>query len=104
MPWFKTETLDSESETDTSPVHSKYVNNVLRRKLLHDHTFGVYQDDTDDSFKIGSSSFQFNKHVFVHGKKNKATQGLWELLTKAKPDRNLVSMQDKQTKTNTTPV
>ena len=34
--------------------------------------------------------------MFVDGKKYKATQGLWELLTQSKPERNLVSMQDKQ--------
>ena len=34
--------------------------------------------------------------MFVDGTKYKTTQGLWELLTKASPDRNSVSMQDKQ--------
>ena len=34
--------------------------------------------------------------MFVDGKKYKATQGLWELITKSKPDRNVVSMQEKQ--------
>jgi len=57
----------------------------------------VYQDETDGSFKIGRSGFKFNnKHVFVDGRKHKATQGLWELLTEDNPDRNSVSMQDKQ--------
>jgi hypothetical protein len=56
----------------------------------------VYQDDTDGSFKIGRSNFKYNdKHVFVDGKNYKATPGLWELLTKSKPDRNLLSVQDK---------
>jgi len=35
--------------------------------------------------------------VFVDGRKYKATQGLWELLTKSKPDKNAVTFQDKQT-------
>ena len=39
LPWFKTETLGSESETDTFPVHSKYINDVLKRKVSHDRTF-----------------------------------------------------------------
>jgi len=52
LPLFKTETLDYESETDSVPVQSKYINDVLRRKVSHDPTFGVYQDDTDGSFKI----------------------------------------------------
>jgi len=57
----------------------------------------VYQDDTDGSFKRGRSSFKYNdKHVFVDGRKYKATEGLWELLTKAKPDKNAVTIQDKQ--------
>ena len=34
--------------------------------------------------------------MFTDGKKYEAIQGLWELLTKSKPDRNLVSLQDEQ--------
>jgi hypothetical protein len=45
VPLFKTESLESESETDSSPMHSKYIHNVLRRKISHDHIFGVYQDE-----------------------------------------------------------
>jgi hypothetical protein len=64
-------------------MHSKYIHNVLRLKAPHDPTFGVYQDDTDGSFKIGRSSFKYNEqHVFVGGKNCKATPGLWELLAK----------------------
>jgi hypothetical protein len=97
LPWFKTETLDSESETDFLPIHSENINNVLKRNLSHDRTFGVYQDEADGSFKIGKSDFKFNnKHVFEDKRKYKASQGLWELLNKANPDRNSVSMQDKQ--------
>ena len=71
VPLFKTE---SESETDTLPPHSKYIKDVLTRKVSHDPTFGVYQDDTEGSFKIGWSSYKYNnKHVFVDGKKCKAT-------------------------------
>jgi len=77
-------------------VHSKYIHNVLRRRLSHDPTFGVYQNKTDGSFKIGSSTFKYtDKHVFVDGKKYKATQCLWELLTKSKPDKNAVTFQDR---------
>jgi len=58
----------------------------------------VYQDETDGSFTIGSSGIKFNnKHVLVDGRKYKATQGLWELLTEANPDRNSVTMQKRQT-------
>ena len=57
VPLFKTE---SESETDNLPPHSKYIQNVLTRKASHDPTFGVYQDDTDGSFKIRRSSFKYN--------------------------------------------
>ena len=74
MPLFKEET---EPETYDSLTHSKYIHNVLTRKVLHDLTFGVYQDDTDGSFKIGRSCFKYNnKHVFVDGKRYKATKGL----------------------------
>jgi len=57
----------------------------------------VYQDDTDGSSKIGYSKFKYNdKHVFVDGRKYKATLGLWELLTKSKPDKNPVTIPDRQ--------
>ena len=94
VPLFKTE---SKSESDVSPMHSEYIQNVLRRKVSHDPTFGGYQDDADGSFKIGRSSFKYNdKYVFVDGRKFKATQGLWKLLTKSKPDKNAVTIQDRQ--------
>jgi len=68
MPVFKTETLQSESVSDASPVNSKYIQNVLRRKSSHDHTFGVYHN-TGGSFKIGRSNVKYNdKHVFGYGK------------------------------------
>jgi hypothetical protein len=90
--------LEHELETNSQPVHSNYIHNVLRRRLSHDPTFGVYQNETDGSFKIGRSSFKCNhKHVFVDGKTYKATQCLWELLTKSKPDKNALAFQDKQT-------
>jgi len=47
VPLFKTEMLDSESESESLPVHLKYMDNVLKRKRSHDPTFGVYQDDKD---------------------------------------------------------
>jgi hypothetical protein len=56
VPVFKTETTETESETDVgssvSPVHSKYIQGILRRKASHDPTFGVYQDDADGSLKF----------------------------------------------------
>ena len=82
VPVFKTERLKSESETDSLPLHSNYIQKVLKRKTSHDPTFGVYQDDTDGSLKIGRSNFKYNdKHLFVYGKKYKATKGLCELLS-----------------------
>ena len=66
MPLFKT---DYESETDSSPIHSEYIQNVSRRKLSHETTFGVYQGDANGSLKIGRSSFKYNDtHVFVVGR------------------------------------
>jgi len=89
--------MQPESETGVSPVHSEYIQNVLRSKVSLDPTFGVYQDDADGSFKIGRSNFKYNdKHVFVDGRKCKATQGQWELFAKAKPDKNAVTIQDRQ--------
>jgi hypothetical protein len=56
----------------------------------------VYQDDIDGSFKIGLSSFTYTNNVFVDGRKYIATQGLWKLLTKARPDINMVTPEDKE--------
>jgi len=91
-PFNKAEKLEPELETNFQPVHSKYIHNVLRHRLSHDPTIGVYKDNSDGSFKIGRSSFKYNdKHVFVVAKNYKATQGPWELLTKSKPDKNAVT-------------
>ena len=51
LPWFKTEILDSESETDSLPIHSDYINNILKRKVSHARTFGLYQNENDGSLK-----------------------------------------------------
>jgi hypothetical protein len=93
-PFIKAEKPGSEIQTG---LHSKYIQNVLKRKLTHDPTFGVYQDDTDGSFKIGRSSFTYTDNsIFVDGTKYIATQGLWDLLTKARPDINMETPQDKE--------
>ena len=47
LPCFKTETLDSESERYSLPIHSEYINNVLKRKISQTEIFGVYQDEND---------------------------------------------------------
>jgi hypothetical protein len=84
-------------ETGSSSVHSKYIHNISKRKLSHDPNFVVYRDDTDGSFKIGLSIFKCNsKYVFVNGKKYKTTDGLWELLSKAKRVKNTVTLQVRQ--------
>jgi hypothetical protein len=96
-PFIKAKKPESEIQTGFQPVHSKYIHNVLKRKLTHDPTFGVYQDDTDGSFKIGRSSFTYTDNsVFLDGRKYSASQGLWELLTKARPDINIVFPEEKQ--------
>ena len=64
--------------------------------MSHDTKFGVYEVDSDGYFRIGRSSFKYNdKHVFVDGRKYKANQGPWELLTRYKPDKNAVTMHDR---------
>jgi len=93
MPLFKTE---FESETDTLHTQSKYIHNVVTRKGSHDHNFGIYQGHTNGSFKTGRSSFKYNnKYVFVDTKSYNGTQGLWELITQSRPDKNLVTHQDR---------
>jgi hypothetical protein len=70
---------------------------MLRRQLSHDPTFGVYEDSAEGSFKIERLNFKYkNKNGFVDGIKYKTTEGLKELLTKSKPDKNVVPVQDKQ--------
>ena len=47
--------------------------------------------------KNGNSNFKYkDKFVFVDTEKYNATQGLWELLTKSRPDKNKVTLQDRQ--------
>ena len=58
-------------------MHSKYIHNVLQRKVSHDPTFGVYQNDNNGSFKKGISNFKYNdKYVFVGCQKYKGTLAL----------------------------
>ena len=100
MSVFKTETAKTRSKTNVSnasTIQSKYIHSVLSRNVSQDPTFGVYQDDTDGSFKIGRSNFKYNdKHDFADGKNYKATLDLWELVTKSRPAKNMVTQQDKQ--------
>jgi hypothetical protein len=91
-PYFKTEKLkrqpipipiiettrkrDPELETNSQIVRSNYIHNVLRRKLSHDSTLGLYQDETEGSIKTGRSRFKYtHKHAFVDGRKYKEKQG-----------------------------
>jgi hypothetical protein len=92
-PGFKTEPLQTDSGGKGPGVSpSKYMSDVLKRTP----TFGVYQDD-NGLFKVGSSTFKYNDtHVYVDGTKYKATHGLWELLTKSRPDANIITQQDKE--------
>ena len=53
-PVFKSETAQSGSEKDVgdaSPMHSKYIHSVQRRKVSLHPTFGVFQEDTDGILK-----------------------------------------------------
>jgi len=77
MPVFKTETIQSESVSGASLVNSKYIENVLRRKLSHDHTFGVYHDNAG-SFKMRRSNVKYSdKHVFGYGKSTMQRKVCW---------------------------
>jgi hypothetical protein len=70
---------------------------VLKRKVFRDSAFGVYRDETDGSLKIGGSKCKYNDtHVFADGIKYKVTSGLWELLTKTRPDKTMVTLQHRQ--------
>jgi hypothetical protein len=71
-PVFKTEPIETETETDDgSPTPSRYIAGMLRSKSFNAPTFGVYQDDSG-SFKIGRSTFKYNdKHVYVDGRDTK---------------------------------
>ena len=37
-----------------------------------------------------------DKNVFVDGKKYKANKGLWELLTQSRPDKNVVTFEERK--------
>jgi hypothetical protein len=71
----------------------EYVN--PKREILLNSAYGVYRDATNDSLKIGSCTFKYDDtHVFVDDAKYKATEGLWELLTKTNPNKSIVTPQD----------
>ena len=56
----------------------------------------MYENPTDGCSKIGRSNFKYkDKHVFVNVRNEKATQGLWDLLTKSKPFINVLTIQHK---------
>jgi hypothetical protein len=69
VPMCKTKSLESESETISSPMHPRHINNIVKLVIWPDRNFCVCQDDTDGSFKIRRSRFKCNnKNVFVDGK------------------------------------
>ena len=41
--------LKTVSIRNRSIAYVKYIQKALRREVSHENTFGVYQDDTDDS-------------------------------------------------------
>jgi len=74
MNSFKTE---SESETKASRAHSRYILNVLTRKVFHDPTFVGQQNDTLGYFQIVRTRFKYkDRHVIVDGKSYKASVDL----------------------------
>jgi hypothetical protein len=62
VPLFKTE---FETGTDVSAMHSWYIENVLKRKVSYVPAFGVYQNDTDGSFKRGRSKYKCNEKTYL---------------------------------------
>jgi len=66
--------------------------------VLHDSTYGVYPDDADSFFfKIGRSNFKYSdKHVFLDGRNYRASQELWELLTKFNLINNAVTIRGRR--------
>jgi len=52
-PFNKSEKLEPEFEINSQPLHSKYIHNVLKRRLSHVSSFGVFQGDTNGTLKSG---------------------------------------------------
>lgn len=92
---FKTIT-DDRIETDTSFTFdpNEYINDSLYSRSGMDTTFGIRYEN--NQFKLGNSLIKFDndKNFIINGEKFTSTHGLFELLFKKLPDKNIYDQHD----------
>jgi hypothetical protein len=76
-------------------VASPYVTSYIYNKSSLDKDFGIRRDD-DGQFRIGRSLIEVdgNSNVYVDGKSYEGTSGLFELLTRKKVNKSLITTRD----------
>ena len=76
-------------------VASPYVMSYLYNSPSLDTDFGIRKDD-DGDFRIGKSLIEIgeNSEIFVDGKTYTGTPGLYELITRKKVSKSLITIRD----------
>jgi len=64
--------------------------------VSHDPTFGVYQDDSDGSFKIGVRFLNITMDTICRWRKIQGKTGSVGIVDRVYPDRNRVTLEDRQ--------
>lgn len=74
---------DSNFDSISKQYFTDYLDNS---KLIFDTKYGVYQDETTNTWRIGDSTFEINNdNILIKGNEYLGTRGLYELLFKKKP-------------------
>jgi len=78
-----------------SEIASPYVMSYLYDSTSLDKDFGIRKDD-DGDFRIGRSLIEFgeNSDIYVDGKTYAGTPGLYELITRKKVNKSLITTGD----------
>lgn len=86
---------ENDTESDYNSFNpSEYINDVKLSMLDYDRTYGVRYENNE--YLLGNSSIQFDdkKNVVINGKTFLKSPGLYELLFKKLPDKNMFSEID----------
>lgn len=79
-----------------TPLAAKYLTIPHDKKIDYDSTFGI-KFNNDGNMILGDEIINFKEgHLVIQDQQYKETPGLWELLTKQKPNKELVTDQDQQ--------
>ena len=76
-------------------IASPYMMSYLYNRTSLDIDFGIRKDDAGD-FRIGKSLIEIdeNSYVYVDGKTYTGTPGLYELITRKKVNKSLITTRD----------